>query len=47
MRWFETPNYNFVETRKIGYYISSAMLIIAIAALLFKGLSYGDRKSVV
>lgn len=41
MRWFETPNYNFVETRKIGYYISSAMLIIAIAALLFKGLSYG------
>ncbi len=41
MRWFETPNYNFVETRKIGYYISSAMLVIAIAALLLKGLSYG------
>lgn len=41
MRWFETPNYNFVETRKIGYYISSAMLVIAIGALLIKGLSYG------
>jgi preprotein translocase SecF subunit len=41
MRWFETPNYNFVETRKIGYYISTAMLVIAIGALLLKGLSYG------
>jgi preprotein translocase subunit SecF len=41
MRWFETPNYPFVATRKIGYYVSGAMLIIAIAALLFKGLNYG------
>jgi hypothetical protein len=41
MRWFETPNYPFVATRKIGYMISGTLLVISIAALLFKGLSYG------
>lgn len=41
MRWFETPDYKFVETRKYGYMISGTLLAISIAALLFKGLSYG------
>lgn len=41
MRWFETPEYKFVETRKYGYMISGTLLAISIAALLFKGLSYG------
>lgn len=41
MRWFETPEFRFVETRKIGYLISGTLLAISIAALLFKGLSYG------
>lgn len=41
MRWFETPDYQFVETRKYGYMISGTLLAISIAALLFKGLSYG------
>lgn len=41
MRWFETPTFRFVETRKIGYLISGTLLAISIAALLFKGLSYG------
>jgi preprotein translocase subunit SecF len=41
MRWFETPDYKFVETRKIGYLISGTLLAISIAALLFRGLSYG------
>jgi preprotein translocase SecF subunit len=41
MRWFETPEYTFVETRKYGYMISGTLLAISIAALLFKGLSYG------
>jgi preprotein translocase subunit SecF len=41
MRWFETPEYTFVETRKYGYMISGTLLAISIAALLFRGLSYG------
>lgn len=41
MRWFETPNYRFVENRKIGYYISIAMVVISLTALLFKGLTFG------
>ncbi len=41
MRWFETPNYDFIGTRKIGYVISGILLAISIGALTFKGLSYG------
>lgn len=41
MRWFETPTFRFIETRKIGYLISGTLLAISIAALLIKGLSFG------
>ncbi len=41
MRWFETPNINFVGNRKITYIISSIIVLIAVIAIIFKGLAYG------
>jgi preprotein translocase SecF subunit len=41
MRLFETPSYEFVRNRKIGYIISTVLLVISIGAIAFKGLSYG------
>ncbi|MCH8496205.1 MAG: protein translocase subunit SecF, partial [Balneolales bacterium] len=41
MRLFEDPNYQFISNRKIGYIISSVLLVLSIAAILLKGLSYG------
>lgn len=41
MRLFETPSYEFVRNRKIGYIISTVLLVISIGAIVFKGLSYG------
>lgn len=41
MRLFETPSYEFVRNRKIGYIISTVLIVISIGAIVFKGLSYG------
>jgi len=41
MRWFETPNIDFVSKRKIAYIFSSILVIISIGAILTKGLQYG------
>ncbi len=41
MRWFETPNFDFVNKRKIGYMISGILLAASIIAILGKGLEYG------
>lgn len=41
MRLFEDPSFEFIKHRKIGYTISSVLLVISIGAILFKGLSYG------
>lgn len=41
MRWFETPNFDFIRVHKYAYYISSALLIISIIAIATKGLQYG------
>lgn len=41
MRWFETPNFDFVSKRKIAYVISGVLLAISIGAILTKGLQYG------
>ena len=41
MRWFETPNFDFVSKRKIAYVISGILLAISIGAILTKGLQYG------
>ncbi|MFY0698332.1 MAG: protein translocase subunit SecF [Balneola sp.] len=41
MRWFETPNFDFVSKRKIAYVISGILLAISIGAIVTKGLQYG------
>lgn len=41
MRWFETPDFNFIKAHKIGYIISGLLLVAAIIGILTKGLQYG------
>ncbi|XWN37364.1 MAG: protein translocase subunit SecF [Balneola sp.] len=41
MRWFETPNFDFVNKRKIAYVVSGILLAISIGAIVTKGLQYG------
>ncbi|KPP95332.1 MAG: preprotein translocase subunit SecF [Bacteroidetes bacterium HLUCCA01] len=41
MRLFEDPKIEFIKNRKIGYTISTVLLVLSIGAILFKGLSYG------
>lgn len=41
MRWFETPNFDFVNARKIAYVISGVLLLASIIAIVGKGLEYG------
>lgn len=41
MRWFETPNFNFVGTRKAAYIFSGLLLLASIGAIVTKGLQYG------
>lgn len=41
MRWFETPDFNFISSRKIAYILSGSLLVLSIGAILFKGLQFG------
>lgn len=41
MRWFETPDFNFLQGHKIGYVVSGILLLVAIIGILTKGLQYG------
>ena len=41
MRWFETPNFDFVSKRKIAYIFSAVLLVISIGGIVTKGLQYG------
>ncbi len=41
MRWFETPNFNFVKSRKIAYVISGILMVASIAVIATQGLQYG------
>jgi preprotein translocase subunit SecF len=41
MRLFEDPSYEFIKHRKTGYIVSSVLIVLSIAVILFKGLSYG------
>ena len=41
MRIFESPNFEFIPNRRIGYTISGVLLTLSIAAFLFKGLALG------
>ncbi len=41
MRWFESPNINFVGNRKVAYIVSAVLVLISIGAIVTKGLQYG------
>lgn len=41
MRVFEDPKFQFIHNRKIGYIISSVLVLVSIGAILFKGLQFG------
>ncbi|MBO6522367.1 MAG: protein translocase subunit SecF [Balneolaceae bacterium] len=41
MRWFETPNIDFVGKRKVAYMISGTLFLAALAIIITKGLQYG------
>lgn len=41
MRVFEDPKFQFIHNRKIGYIISTVLVLVSIGAILFKGLQFG------
>ena len=41
MRWFETPNFDFLGKRKVAYTLSSVIFIASLAIIFTKGLQYG------
>lgn len=41
MRWFETPNINFVGSRRIAYVISAVLFLGSLGTIITKGLQYG------
>ena len=41
MRWFETPDFNFLKGHKIAYVVSGILLVASIIGILTKGLQYG------
>jgi len=41
MRWFETPNFNFIKVHKYAYIISGILIAASVIGILTKGLQYG------
>lgn len=41
MRWFETPNFDFIKAHKIAYVVSGVLIVAAIVGIIGKGLQYG------
>jgi len=41
MRWFETPDFDFIRTQKLTHYISGTMILISLIAIFGLGLNYG------
>lgn len=41
MKWFETPNFDFMKAQKIMYVISGVLFASSIVAILTMGLNYG------
>lgn len=41
MRWFESPDFDFLKGHKIAYYVSGILLVASIFGILTKGLQYG------
>ena len=41
MRWFETPNFDFVGKRKAAYIFSAILFLASLGTIITKGLQYG------
>jgi preprotein translocase SecF subunit len=41
MKWFETPNYDFIKAHNIAYVFSGSLIVISIVAIFTLGLTYG------
>lgn len=41
MKWFETPDFDFISTQKITHIISGALIVLSLIAIFGMGLNYG------
>lgn len=41
MRWFETPNFDFIKAHNIAYFFSGGLIVISLIAIFTMGLNYG------
>ena len=41
MRWFETPNFDFIKAHNIAYFFSGGLIVISLVAIFTMGLNYG------
>lgn len=41
MRWFESPTFDFISAHQIAYFVSGALIVGSIIAILTMGLNYG------
>lgn len=41
MRWFETPDFDFIKAHKVAYIVSGVLLLASIIGIATKGLQYG------
>ncbi len=41
MKWFESPNFNFIKAQQIAMFVSAVLFIGSIVAILTMGLNYG------
>jgi len=41
MRWFESPNFNFIQVKKVAYLISSLLITISFVSIFGLGINYG------
>jgi len=41
MKWFESPNFDFIKTQQIAIFVSGVLFIGSIVAILTMGLNYG------
>jgi preprotein translocase subunit SecF len=41
MRWFESPNFDFIKAHNIAYFFSGTLIVVSILAIAIMGLNYG------
>ncbi|MCC5940151.1 MAG: protein translocase subunit SecF [Balneolaceae bacterium] len=41
MRWFESPNFDFIKAHNIAYFFSGTLIVISLVAIFTMGLNYG------